>query len=70
MDYAKRGTTITAVLTVFLWVFRDSLSGTDFAELPQVATAAFVLGLVGTAHVTRRARRITQRQQRPTQSHP
>ena len=63
--YARTGTAVIAVITGLSWLFRSQLFATDFAELPQISTAALALGLIGTWHVTRRARRITQRQQDP-----
>ena len=61
--YARTGTAVIAAISAISWLFRSQLFATDFAELPQISTAALVLGLIGTWHVTRRARRITQSQQ-------
>lgn len=62
VGYAKFGTATWAVICGFSWLFQGFLAGTALAELPQISTAGFVLGLIGLNHVTRRARRITQRQ--------
>lgn len=61
VQYAKRGTVVVSVLAVISQLAYPWLKGTDFEGLRSLLFAATVLGVIGIAHVTRRARRITQR---------
>jgi len=56
---AKVGTAVWFIIMVGAWLMRESLINTAFSELPQIATAGFILGLIGLRHVTRRARRLS-----------
>jgi hypothetical protein len=55
---AKAGTAIWFVIMLGAWALRETVQNTGFSELPQIATAGFLLGLIGLRHVTRRARRL------------
>ena len=56
---AKAGTAVWFIIMIAAWLGRESLINTAFFELPQIATAGFILGLIGLRHVTRRARRLS-----------
>lgn len=65
---AKVGTAVWFALMVAGWLAQETLKNTAFSELPQVATAGFLLGLIGIRHVTRRARRLSLQAQNSHQS--
>ena len=58
ISYARGGTAVAAAICVASWLSRELLVDTPLAELPQISTAALVLGFIGIAHVERRARKL------------
>ncbi len=60
IEVAKVGIVAWGVAMVLAWVFRTPLSELGLPEAAEIATAGFVLGLIGLRHVTRRARRLGQ----------
>ena len=61
MRYAQIITTLWAIVALLSWTFQDFVRNDLFGgvqELPEVALAGFILGLLGLTHVSRRARRL------------
>ena len=58
ISVAKFGTALWALVAVAAWIFRSNLEAAGLHEIPHIATAGVVLGLIGLRHVTRRKRRL------------
>jgi hypothetical protein len=52
------GTALWAVIALVAFVFPDFCEGIGLPELRQIAVAGVILGLIGTTHVTLRAKRL------------
>ncbi|MEY4347813.1 MAG: hypothetical protein RIS43_232 [Actinomycetota bacterium] len=54
----KIGTISWAVVAVFAFIFNDFCEEIGLYELRQISVAGVILGLIGLAHVTRRAKKL------------
>ena len=54
----KIGTASFAVVAVISFVFHDFCEGIGLYNLQQISVAGVILGIIGLAHVTRRAKKL------------